>query len=247
MPTPTLDASLQAFLEGMRSAPPLETLPMAAIRDMMRVMGTDPTAPQDVLADDLTIPGPAGPLRARRYRPPGARGTGAGIVYFHGGGFIGGDLDSHDGACRRLCRASNVRFLAIDYRLAPEHPLPAPFDDAEAAVRWAFDHAAELGFVGDRLGVGGDSAGAQLSAWVSLRLRQDAARRIRSQTLIYPPFVFEGTTPSRAAYEGILLTASGMKFFTRCLLGADGRLDDPRLNMLKAEVSGAAPAHVVVA
>ncbi len=244
---PTLDPGLVALIEGMRAAPPLESLPMAAIRDMMRAMGTDPGAPRDVGTDELTIPGPAAPLRARRYRPASAKGAGPGIVYFHGGGFIGGDLDSHDGACRRLCRASNVQILAIDYRLAPEHPVPAPFDDAEAAVRWTFDHSADLGLARERIGVCGDSAGALLSAWVSVILRRDASRPIRSQTLIYPPFMFEGTTSSRADYEGYLLTAATMKFFTRCFLGADGKLDDPRLNLLGADVSSVAPAHVVVA
>jgi acetyl esterase len=244
---PTLDPGLIALIDGMRAAPPLESLPMAAIRDIMRVMGTDPGAPQSIGTSDLTIPGLAGPLRARRYRPAGAKTAGPGIVYFHGGGFIGGDLDTHDGACRRLSRASNVQILAIDYRLAPEHPLPAPFDDAEAAVRWTFDHADDLGLTRERIGVCGDSAGALLSAWVSVVLQRDVSRPIRSQTLIYPPFMFEGTTSSRAAYDGYLLTAATMKFFTSCFLGANGKLDDPRLNLLEADVSSVAPAHVVVA
>src|SRR6185312_182045 len=108
------------------------------------------------------------------------------LVYFHGGGWVIGDLETHDGHCRRMAALAGVKVMAVYYRLAPEHPFPAGHDDALAATTWAFDNAAQLGVDPKRIAVGGDSAGGNLAASVALDLKDDAARRPAFQLLLYP-------------------------------------------------------------
>ena len=121
---------------------------------------------------DLSIPGPAGPIPARHYRPATSDPAPL-VVFYHGGGWVIGDLDTHDPLCRLTCRDAGVHVLSIDYRLAPEHPAPAAVDDAYAAFKWAYEHAAELGAIPGKVAVGGDSAGGNLAAVVSQLARDD--------------------------------------------------------------------------
>ncbi len=137
---------------------------------------------------DFEIKGDDGhPIPVRLYRPsrPGAATTGL-TVYFHGGGFVIGSIESHDVLCRQLCEASGHAVLSVDYRLAPEHPFPAAFDDCLAATRWAHSNAAQMQIDPRRIAVAGDSAGGQLAAVVALALRQDSKIRLAFQLLIYP-------------------------------------------------------------
>lgn len=159
-------------------------------RDMMRA-AHGPVgwmAPAVAEARDLQVGGADGPLPARLYVPLEAEQPGPLMVFFHGGGFFSCDIDTHDGMCRGLAAAGRTRVLSVGYRLAPEHRLPAQFEDALAATRWAIAHAAELGADVAHLALGGDSVGGLLSAVTSLRLNTERAGQIRTQLLIYPMF-----------------------------------------------------------
>jgi acetyl esterase len=191
------------------------------------------------------------PLRARHYAPLEAGRADPLLVYFHGGGFTYGDLDTHDGVCRLLCRHAGARVLAIDYRLAPEHRFPAAVEDARAALSWAFAHAHELGADPDRIGVGGDSAGGNLAAVAAqLAARGDGPAPVL-QLLIYPATDCSGRRPSREQFgDGFFLTSSQMDWFETNYLGSVGgaNCDDPRASPLIAkDLSGLAPAIVVTA
>ena len=120
---------------------------------------------------NVTIPGPAGDIPARHYRPAAGAAPAPLLVFFHGGGFVSCDLETHDAACRLICRDAGVHVLAIDYRLAPEHKAPAAVEDAYAAYRWAREHAQSLGADPRRVAVGGDSAGGCLAAVVTVMAR----------------------------------------------------------------------------
>jgi acetyl esterase len=198
---------------------------------------------------DLEITGAKGMLRARHYAPE--RGEGAPLlVFFHGGGFVFGDLDTHDAPCRVLCRHGGMHVLAVDYRLAPENPFPAPVEDALAALRWAQEHAAELGADPARVGIGGDSAGANLSAAIAHLAIRDGGAPPACQLLIYP--AVDRTRPYKSLElfaEGFFLTSASIAWFHRQYCGKPGTHDrDPRLGPLHAEShAGLAPALVVTA
>ncbi len=202
---------------------------------------------------ELEVDGAAGPLRARLYRPaaPDVSGQLPLLVFFHGGGFVIGDLDTHDEPCRMLCRHGQVQILSIDYRLAPEHPFPAAVDDALAAFRWAVEHADELGVDPHQVAVGGDSAGGNLSAVTSQLAARDGGPVPALQLLIYPATdLTEARTASgRMFANGFFLTENDRQWSTRHYFGgtgADG--SDRRASPVLAEdLSGLAPAIVVTA
>jgi acetyl esterase len=135
---------------------------------------------------DLAIPTPAGPLKARFYRPAAAAAAGPGLVFFHGGGFVICDIETHDALCRRLADAAGVRILSVDYRLAPEAPFPAQLDDAETALRWTIAEAASLQIDPTRLLAGGDSAGGYMTLAVAAKLNAERTGAVAGQLLIYP-------------------------------------------------------------
>jgi acetyl esterase len=208
---------------------------------------------RDVRVADIrpvSIPGPAGTIPARHYRPPMGGSQAPLLVFYHGGGWVFGDLDSHDSACRLICRDAGVHVLAIDYRLAPEHPAPAAADDAYAAYRWAREHAVDLGADPRRVAVGGDSAGGNLAAVVT-RLARDAGDPMPSlQWLIYPVTDCRGGTRSRSLLgDGFLLTKHNMDWFQNCYVKGSGLdLSDPLVSVLLAEdLSGLSPALVITA
>jgi len=243
----SLHPELIGLVEALQAAPPLSQLPVPVLRQMMREQWLDPNAPAEVATRNIAISVEGGTIPARLYVPADAPALTPGVIFFHGGGFVFGDLDSHDGACRRLCRASGVRIIAVDYRLAPEHPMPAAHDDALAAARWVFNHAEQLGFDRGRIGVCGDSAGALLAASTAFVLRSDPVCRIKTQTLIYPVLMLGGTTPSRQTFAaGPILDAATIEYFTRCYLGS-GNDDDERLNLLGADLTDMPPTTLVIA
>jgi acetyl esterase len=201
--------------------------------------------------EERSIPGPAGPLGARLYVPPGSPTEAPAplLVYYHGGGWVIGDLDTCDGVCRLLASAAGVTVLSIDYRLAPEHPFPAAVEDAWAAFAWAAANAGELGADPARIAVGGDSAGGNLSAVVSLMAREGGGARPALQLLIYPVTDVEGTMPSRLSYDhGFILTQADMDAFEAAYLPDGAARDDPRISVLHVgDLSSLPPAYVLTA
>ncbi|WP_424951258.1 alpha/beta hydrolase [Deinococcus sp.] len=198
---------------------------------------------------DLTIPGPASELPARLYTPEGS-GPFPLTVYYHGGGFVAFNIQTHDQVCRELCAGAKTAVLSVEYRLAPEHKFPAPVDDSYAALTWAAGHAAELGADAARLAVAGDSAGASLAIAVTLRARDDHGPVIRAQLLIYPvtDFVNSERYPSRRENSGYLLTEEGMKFSAQMYLADPAHAVHPHVSPLHAaDLKGLPPALVMTA
>jgi acetyl esterase len=248
-----LDPKAQALLDA-RSAlgnPPYRTMTVAAARAMTIQQSAALNKRRVAVADvaDRTIPGPAGPLRARVYTPAGD-GPFPLVVYFHGGGFVICDLGTHDGLCRALCKASGCVVLSVDYRLAPEHPFPAPALDAEAATLWALEHAPEVGGDPSRVAVAGDSAGGCLAAVACLRLRDAGQPLPRGQALLYPiTTCHPDTTPSyRSFASGYGLTRDSMLWFLSHYLPDPAHADDPSASPLLAhDLTGLPPALVITA
>jgi acetyl esterase len=199
--------------------------------------------------EPLEIPGPAGALAARLYVPHGAAESGPLLVYFHGGGWVIGDLETHEAPCRFLAANSGVRVLAIDYRLAPEHPFPAAAEDGGAAYAWASANAGQLGADPARIAVGGDSAGANLAAVAALAARDAGLSLPAMQLLIYPVTVADEELPSRHTFgDGFLLTRPDMDFFEEHYLPPGSDRSDPRVSILRAaDLSGLPPAYLAIA
>ena len=197
---------------------------------------------------ELAVASAAGPLGARLYVPRGP-GDGSLLVYFHGGGFVIGDLDTHDEPCRVLCRFGEIAVLSVAYRLAPEHPFPAAVDDALAAWRWARANAAALGSNPSRLSIGGDSAGGNLAAVVS-QLTARTGEAPAAQLLVYPAVDPVTPRPSRELFAtGLFLTMRDVRAFGRAYRGGrTGDAVDPRVAPLFAsELRGLPPAFVITA
>lgn len=199
--------------------------------------------------EDTTIPGPAGPLPVRIYRPS-TEGTRPTIVFFHGGGWVICDLDTHDGTCRNLAADADAVVVSVDYRLAPEHRFPAAADDCYAATEWAAAHLAELGGAEGRLVVAGDSAGGNLAAAVTLMARDRKGPAIGFQLLIYP--VVGTPWDGRPSYtdnaEGYFLTSRAMEWFTLHYTGSAEAAEHPYAAPSRAtDFSGLPPAHVITA
>jgi len=197
----------------------------------------------------VAIPGPAGPIKARLYAPEAAGGPAPLLVYFHGGGWVVGNLDTHDDPCRFLASQAGARILAVDYRLAPEHPFPAAAEDALAAFEWAMAKPELLGADPGRIGVGGDSAGANLAAATCLMARDAEAALPAMQLLIYPVTETAGTAFSRRTFgEGFLLTRGDMGWFEGHYLPLGVDREDPRVALLNAaDLSGLPPAYIATA
>ena len=182
----TLDPTLQAFCAGLTAMGVRGLVTDDDVALSRRLFSSlAPLSGPAIAVDvsELSVPGPAGGIGLRHYRVPG--GDGPALVFFHGGGYVLGDLDSYDAVCRLLCRDAGVHVFAVDYRLAPEHPAPAALDDCLAAFRWVADHAAEFGVDAGRIGVGGDSAGGGLAAAVAQCTRADTVAPA-GQLLVYP-------------------------------------------------------------
>ncbi|HEY8574297.1 alpha/beta hydrolase [Phenylobacterium sp.] len=251
----TLDPNFAALLAEQKNQaeanplPPIDQLPPAMVRAGYQAqrVAQNQGAPKDVATRDFTVPGPHGDIPVRLYEPAGVAAPSGLLVYFHGGGWVIGDLETHDGHCRRLAAFAGCRVMAVDYRLAPEHPFPKPHDDALAATTWAFDHAGEIGADPSRIAVGGDSAGGNLAASVALDLKGDPQRRLAFQLLLYPVTTTKWETESRKTHDGPTLTFEVMRWFEK-LLGGHGHEQVHRLSVGDVDdLAGAPPALVVTA
>lgn len=193
-----------------------------------------------------SIPGPDSDLPVRIYRPFGLGATPPAIVFYHGGGWAVGDLDTHDGSCRALAASSGCVVISVDYRLAPEHPFPAAPDDCLAAYTWAVANAAELSIDPRAVAVAGDSAGGNLAAVVAQQARDIDVAPPVAQGLIYPGTDFRMKSRSIDLFaDGFFLTKESMHWFRDLYLPEGTPLEDPKVSPLLAEdVSGVAPAWV---
>lgn len=245
-----LDAEVWGLLAVANTRPGLDTRGPDGAREEYRrfCQLTDMPRRRMARVQDRSFEGPGGPIGLRVYVPRERTGQQPGLVFFHGGGFVIGDLDSHDGLCRFLADEADVTVVAVDYRLAPENAFPAGPTDAVAAFTWIAEHADELGLDPARLAVAGDSAGGNLSAVVCQQLR-DAALRPCFQLLIYPGTDMARSGDSHARFgDGFMLTSSLMDWFMANYLTVPEDERDPRASpLVTADLAGLPPAHVAVA
>jgi acetyl esterase len=248
-----LDPDAQLVVDMIRVAgrPPFEALSPADAREAYANSRKVLQPPAEPVAEsvDRAIPGPLGDIPLRLYRPAGTEASDVlpALVYYHGGGWLLGGLDSHDVACRRFANAAKCRVVSVDYRMAPEHKFPAAVDDCAAATRFVFENAEALGINPARVAVGGDSAGGNLAAVIALMARDGALPAPVFQLLIYPATDMMMTSvSSQTITEGVPLTSATMRWFIDHYLGTpqDGR--DWRASPLRAsDLAGCAQALLV--
>jgi acetyl esterase len=251
-----LDADATAVFKAFQEAgrPAYETLTPAEARDfyLQARLITNPDPPELKSVAPLAIPSPHGLIPARIYTPMKLRqknGLAPGLVFFHGGGWVIGDLDSHDVVCRKLADEGQLIVVSVDYRRAPEHKFPAAIDDAVAATSWIAGQAIGLGIDAARLLVGGDSAGGNLAAVVAIAAREGKGPAISGQVLIYPATDFAMTHPSHSEPEtSILLTHSVIRWFRDHYLNGAADIHDWRASPARASsLIGLPPAYVLTA
>ena len=249
-----LHPEFELLLTEMAAAggPQLIDLPPAEGREMFRAMQPMDGLPEVGSVSNRTIAGPGDEIALRIYTPTAPPELGEHypvLVIFHGGGWVIGDLDTADSSCRDICQLANCVVVSVDYRLAPEHPYPAAVEDCYAATCWVAEHAGELQADASRLAVGGDSAGGNLAAVVSLMSRDKGYPSIGFQLLIYPVTDAASNTPSyRENAEGYLLTAEAMAWFwDHYIPNAEQRQNPYASPASAADLSGLPPALVLTA
>ena len=246
-----LDPQVQAFLDQVQAmnVPPFHTLSVEEAREAAGALSDLHGAPEPVgSVDNLAVPSPGSEIVLRLYTPEQG-GPFPVLVYFHGGGWVMGDLESHDGVCRALTNAAHCIVASVDYRLAPEHKFPAAAEDAYAATQWVAENAASFGGDPKRIAVGGDSAGGNLAAVVALMARDRGGPPLTYQLLIYPATDTSCDTVScRENGEGYLLTVDMMRWFQSHYLRSDADRDNPYAAPLRAsDLRGLPPALVITA
>jgi len=249
---PDAAAVYKAFQEAGR--PAYEDLTAQEARDYYSAarLVSNPEPPELASVQSTSIPGPAGEIPARIYTPKTLRqigGLAPALVFFHGGGWVIGDLDTHDVVCRALADDGQLIVISVDYRLAPEHKFPAAIDDATAATKWVADHAAQLGIDAARISVGGDSAGGNLAAVVAIAARDHGGPKLAGQVLVYPATDFAMTHPSHSEPEtSVLLTHSVIRWFRDHYLNGAHETDDWRASPARVkDLAGLPPAIVITA
>jgi acetyl esterase len=243
-----MDPQIEAMLAAAPAWPPVSSMPVEELRANVRASSLA-FPPLDVplggIVDDA-IEGPGGPIPIRIYTPEGD-GPFPGVVYFHGGGWVVGDLDTQDMIARGLAAGAGAVVVSVDYRLAPEHPFPAAPDDAWAATLWTANHAADLGIDG-RLAVAGDSAGANLAAGVALRARDAGAPRLAAQVMFYGSgnYPSEETPSAREFANGPLLSRADVDYFwSRYLADPEKDQHNPLASPIRAkDHKGLPPAYM---
>jgi acetyl esterase len=247
----TLDphlAMVLTFEQRFRPSPEGRTVEQQrqAIRESSRIAAGRPILVGPVR--NLTVDGATGPLRARLFAPLADAASKPLVVFFHGGGWVVGDLDTHDQPCRLLARYADVNVLSVDYRLAPEHPFPAAAEDAVAAFAWAVAHAAELGVDASRIAVAGDSAGGNLAAVVAQVTRDTGVTQPVAQLLLYPGADGSVSRPSKSLFaDGFFLTRKQMDWYWDTYRAGAPSTDPLISPLLNPDLSGLAPAVVTTA
>jgi acetyl esterase len=248
-----LHPEVRALLEMMEAqgAPPLESLDPAEARsgrvEAMKMMGGEPDTLERV--ENLSVAGPAGDIPVRIYATDRG-GIRPALVYFHGDGFVFGNLDTHDGVCRAIAKESGAVVISVDYRLSPEHKFPAALEDSFAVTQWVAANAERLGIDAERIGVGGDSAGGNLATVVAMRCRDAGGPKLASQVLIYPVTDSSSfdTGSHRELSEGYFLTRAAMEWFTGHYIASDDQRLHPEVSpLLAADLRGLPPALVITA
>ena len=243
-----ITAEVQEILKLRAAAPPMHTLSVEEARISSAAARIQPDPPEPVARiEDFTIPGPAGDIPVRLYSPDPDTQLPV-LVYYHGGGWVIGDLDSHDPLCRTLANRANVVVLSVHYRLAPEHKYPAAADDSYAAAQWVSEHGAEIGADGSRIVVCGDSAGGNLSAVVSLMARDRGGPGLRGQVLIYPVTNLDfGTDSYRDNGDGSKgLSEDGMRWFWQHYVRTQSEGFEPYASPLRADTIADLPPALVI-
>ncbi len=248
-----LDAMLKGFLDQLGAVPGpkmWEQSPADARATFVAMMQA--VGPKDVpigKTENLTVPGPGGPIAVRVYSPVAAGSEGLPVlVYYHGGGFVIGDLDTHDGVCRMFANEAACRVIAVHYRLAPENKFPAAVEDAYTAAAWVEANASRLGVDANRIAVGGDSAGGALAAVVAQQAKEKGGPKLALQMLLFPVTqVGRDTSSLREFAVGYLLETQTLNWFYDNYVPKDVDKNDPRLSPLRAkDLSGLPPAYVML-
>ncbi|WP_438019993.1 alpha/beta hydrolase [Sorangium sp. So ce315] len=243
-----LDPKSKALMD-MLAGPPIFSVPVSEARAAANQLAAAMPASEPVgRVEERVIPGPLGDIAARIYWPAGAAAGALPIlVYFHGGGWVLCNLDTHDGVCRSLTNLAGCITVAVDYRLAPEHRFPEPLRDCLAAVRWVADNAERLGGDPARIAVAGDSAGGNLAAAVAVASRQHGGPGLVHQVLFYPALDARCDMPScRSLSEGYMLTAAEMRWYWDTYLVSDADRENPLACPLRAGDLGGLPAATVI-
>lgn len=249
----TVDPQVQALLDMMdqQGVPPTHSLSVEEARERLKALfETEDPTPVEGGVDDFEIEGPGGAIPIRAY-DPGGEGPHPVLVFYHGGGWTLGDIEAYDEVCRALTNRAEVMVLSVDYRLAPEHEFPAAVADAYAALEWAAEYAGELGGDPDRLAVGGDSAGGNLSAAVTLLARDEDGPAIDHQLLIYPAVA----SPDLHEFDSVEQNAEGYFLERESVAWFYGKYAPDRLDrrneylapLLAGDYEGLPPATVVTA
>jgi acetyl esterase len=244
-----LDPQAKALLDAMPPLPDFDTLDLALLRAGFDQSALAPGEPEAVAhVENRLIPGPAGEIPVRIYRPE-ARGALPALVYYHGGGFVLCNLDTHDGVCRSLANAAGCTVVSVDYRLAPEHPFPAAPEDCYAALRFVAERGKEIGVDSSRIAIGGDSAGGNLTAVTAQMARDRRGPSLRFQLLVYPVTDCRFDTASyRDNAEGYFLTTATMKWFWKKYLADPEDAANPYASPLRAkDLSGLPPGLCITA
>lgn len=254
MSTPPLDPQAQAVIDAFArmNVPAPETVPIAQARQQFMEARRGFLAPEEAVGavENVTFNTDAGPLPVRIYRPTATSSVPLPVlVYFHGGGWVFGNLDSHDRLCRSLCKQSGHVVISVDYRLAPEHKFPAAFDDAVASLRYVEAHASELGIDPKRIAAGGDSAGGNIVAAAAIEIRDRGGPALTMQVLLYPVTDLRMQSDSyKRLGTGYMLTAARMKFFAdHYLRSAEDAFDWRASPLLAKDLSRLPPALVITA
>ncbi|MBV8887571.1 MAG: alpha/beta hydrolase [Chroococcidiopsidaceae cyanobacterium CP_BM_RX_35] len=228
--------------------PPVITLPVEEARQIREVVYSQLWGEREAVAnvEDHLIPGPAGQLQVRVYRPA-SRNPLPVLVYFHGGGWVTCSIDSYDGLCRAFANGVNCIVVSVNYRLAPEHKFPAAVEDAYAATAWVANHASEIGGDPTRIAIGGDSCGGNLTAVVALMARERKTPRLGFQMLLYPCTDYEFERPSALENAfGYYLTLDAMRWFWKHYLNSEVEATHPYASPLRAEDLRGLPSALFV-